>query len=112
MSAARRTSPLCLQAVCPGCQAAAPAGNHRGTGRAGPESPHPSADRNDRQGCAREGLRALRGKWARALHKTRRSVMAKIILVNPAMTTVGYSVITPRWLFVLAQATPVGLVGD
>ena len=38
--------------------------------------------------------------------------MAKIILVNPAMTTVGYSVITPRWLFVLAQATPVGLVGD
>jgi radical SAM superfamily enzyme YgiQ (UPF0313 family) len=28
------------------------------------------------------------------------------------MTTVGYSVITPRWLFVLAQATPIELVGD
>ncbi len=38
--------------------------------------------------------------------------MAKVILVNPAVSTLGYSVITPRWLFVLAQATPVELVGD
>src|SRR3989475_6962335 len=38
--------------------------------------------------------------------------MAKVVLVNPAMSTVGYSVITPRWLFVIAQATPVELVGD
>src|SRR5215472_5912489 len=28
------------------------------------------------------------------------------------MTTLGYSVITPRWLFVNGQATPVELVGD
>lgn len=33
--------------------------------------------------------------------------MPKIILVNPAMSTLGYSVITPRWLFVIAQATPI-----
>jgi len=39
-------------------------------------------------------------------------MMAKVILVNPAMTTLGYSVITPRWLFVIAQATPAELVGD
>lgn len=32
--------------------------------------------------------------------------MLRIILVNPAMSTIGYSVITPRWLFVIAQATP------
>src|SRR3972149_3483444 len=32
--------------------------------------------------------------------------LQKIILVNPANTTIGYSFITPRWLFVLAQATP------
>ena len=38
--------------------------------------------------------------------------MAKVILVNPANTTMGYSIITPRWLFVMAQATPVELVGD
>jgi radical SAM superfamily enzyme YgiQ (UPF0313 family) len=38
--------------------------------------------------------------------------MAKVVLVNPAVSTLGYSVITPRWLFVLAQATPVELVGD
>ena len=28
------------------------------------------------------------------------------------MTTVGYSIITPRWLFVIGQATPTELVGD
>src|SRR5579862_9621201 len=28
------------------------------------------------------------------------------------MSTLGYSVITPRWLFVLAQATPADIVGD
>ena len=38
--------------------------------------------------------------------------MAKVVLVNPGMSTLGYSVITPRWLFVMAQATPVELVGD
>jgi radical SAM superfamily enzyme YgiQ (UPF0313 family) len=38
--------------------------------------------------------------------------MSKIILVNPSFSTMGYSVITPRWLFVIAQATPRGLVGD
>ena len=38
--------------------------------------------------------------------------MTKLILVNPSMSTMGYSVITPRWLFVIAQATPVELVGD
>ena len=38
--------------------------------------------------------------------------MPKIILVSPANLTVGYSFFTPRWLFVLAQATPSGLVGD
>jgi radical SAM superfamily enzyme YgiQ (UPF0313 family) len=38
--------------------------------------------------------------------------MAKVVLVNPANTTVGYSVITPRWLYVIAGATPVELVGN
>ena len=38
--------------------------------------------------------------------------MPKVILINPAMSTMGYSIITPRWLFVIAQATPVELVGD
>src|SRR3989441_2859442 len=38
--------------------------------------------------------------------------MSKVILVNPANATVGYSVITPRWLFVIAGATPTHLVGD
>ena len=38
--------------------------------------------------------------------------MNKVVLVNPANATVGFSVITPRWLFVLAGATPTELVGD
>jgi len=38
--------------------------------------------------------------------------MPKVILVNPSMSTAGYSFITPRWLYVIAQATPVGLIGD
>src|SRR5262249_47975822 len=38
--------------------------------------------------------------------------MAKVVLVNPSMSTVGYSFITPRWLYVLAEATPTGLIGD
>ena len=38
--------------------------------------------------------------------------MRKVFLVNPANTTVGYSVITPRWLYVIAGATPTELVGD
>ena len=32
--------------------------------------------------------------------------MPKVILVNPSSCTTGYSFITPRWLFVLAAATP------
>ena len=44
-------------------------------------------------------------------HKVR-GRMPKVILVNPSLSTVGYSFITPRWLYVLAQATPVDLVGD
>ncbi len=38
--------------------------------------------------------------------------MPKVILVNPSMLTMGYSIITPRWLFVIARATPTDLVGD
>src|ERR1044072_5609528 len=38
--------------------------------------------------------------------------MTKVLLVNPANATVGYSVITPRWLFVIAGATPVEFAGD
>ena len=38
--------------------------------------------------------------------------MPKAIVVNPSISTVGYSFITPRWLFVIAEATPVDLVGD
>src|SRR5215471_18230731 len=41
-----------------------------------------------------------------------KATMARAILVNPSNSTAGYSFITPRWLFVLAQATPVDLVGD
>lgn len=38
--------------------------------------------------------------------------LPKVILLNPSMSTLGYSVITPRWLFVIAQATPRDVVGD
>ena len=38
--------------------------------------------------------------------------MSKVILVNPANATVGYSVITPRWLYVIAGATPTEFAGD
>ena len=38
--------------------------------------------------------------------------MPKVILLNPSVTTMGYSAITPRWLFVIAEATPRDLVGD
>jgi len=38
--------------------------------------------------------------------------MAKVFLVNPANATIGYSVITPRWLYVLAGATPAEIGGD
>src|SRR5688572_6047446 len=38
--------------------------------------------------------------------------MPKVILINPSTSSMGYSFITPRWLFVLAQATPADLVGD
>ncbi len=38
--------------------------------------------------------------------------MSKVILVNPANASVGYSVITPRWLYVMAGATPTEFAGD
>jgi radical SAM superfamily enzyme YgiQ (UPF0313 family) len=38
--------------------------------------------------------------------------MSKVILVNPSNATVGYSVITPRWLYVIAGATPREFAGD
>lgn len=38
--------------------------------------------------------------------------MSKVVLVNPANATVGYSVITPRWLYVIAGATPTEFAGD
>ena len=38
--------------------------------------------------------------------------MPKVVLVNPSRSTVGFSFITPRWLFVIAAATPADLVGD
>jgi radical SAM superfamily enzyme YgiQ (UPF0313 family) len=38
--------------------------------------------------------------------------LPKVILLNPSMCTLGYSVITPRWLFVIAQATPTDIAGD
>jgi radical SAM superfamily enzyme YgiQ (UPF0313 family) len=38
--------------------------------------------------------------------------MSKVILVNPSNATVGYSVITPRWLYVIAGATPIEFAGD
>jgi radical SAM superfamily enzyme YgiQ (UPF0313 family) len=36
----------------------------------------------------------------------------KVVLLNPSMQTAGYSIITPRWLFVIAEATPKDIVGD
>jgi radical SAM superfamily enzyme YgiQ (UPF0313 family) len=36
----------------------------------------------------------------------------QVFLVNPAWSRLGYSVITPRWLFVIAQATPRDVVGE
>ena len=48
----------------------------------------------------------------RVIRRQRLETMAKVILVNPSLSTVGYSFITPRWLYVMAQATPVDLVGD
>jgi hypothetical protein len=46
------------------------------------------------------------------LRAKEREPMPKVILVNPSMTTFGYSFFTPRWLFVIAQATPADVVGD
>src|SRR5947207_1584322 len=37
--------------------------------------------------------------------------MSKVILVNPANASVGYSVITPRLLFVIAGSTPIEFAG-
>ncbi len=38
--------------------------------------------------------------------------LPRVILVNPSVATIGYSFITPRWLYVIAQATPADLIGD
>jgi radical SAM superfamily enzyme YgiQ (UPF0313 family) len=38
--------------------------------------------------------------------------MPKVILVNPSRSTVGFSFMTPRWLFVMAQATPADKAGE
>ncbi len=38
--------------------------------------------------------------------------MSKVILVNPSNASVGYSVMTPRWLYVIAGATPTEFAGD
>jgi radical SAM superfamily enzyme YgiQ (UPF0313 family) len=38
--------------------------------------------------------------------------LPKTILIHPALTTTGFSFFTPRWLFVLARATPVDYGGD
>src|SRR5262249_13278234 len=56
----------------------------------------------------------VHGKLVRdyMLDKTGGGTLSRVILVNPAISTFGYSFFTPRWLFVLAAATPVDLVGD
>src|SRR5690348_5240307 len=41
-----------------------------------------------------------------------RAGMGRVFLVNPSAATIGYSFLTPRWLFVLAGATPTELLGD
>ena len=38
--------------------------------------------------------------------------MPRVFLVNPAVCTTGYSFFTPRWLYVLAGATPTDVAGD
>lgn len=38
--------------------------------------------------------------------------MPKVILVNPAHRSLGFSIMTPRWLYVLAEATPREMVGE
>jgi radical SAM superfamily enzyme YgiQ (UPF0313 family) len=38
--------------------------------------------------------------------------MPRVVLVNPAVCTTGYSFFTPRWLYVLAGATPTEVCGD
>src|SRR5947207_6122540 len=38
--------------------------------------------------------------------------MTKVFIVNPANASIGFSVMTPRWLYVIAGATPTELVGD
>src|SRR4030095_14524127 len=38
--------------------------------------------------------------------------MAKVFLVNPSNASIGFAFITPRWLYVIAGATPTELVGD
>ncbi len=46
------------------------------------------------------------------MQNTKERHMPRVILINPANRSYGCSFITPRWLFVLAAATPTDLVGD
>src|SRR5262245_55349558 len=45
-------------------------------------------------------------------HYRWRKQMPRVILVNPSMSTIGYSFFTPRWLFVIAQGTPLEIVDE
>src|SRR5260370_9827078 len=38
--------------------------------------------------------------------------MSRVILLNPGLTSMAYTIRAPRWLCVIAQATPTDLVGD
>jgi len=64
-----------------------------------------------RQLASHQGVHQPRCYHA-ARHVANGGNMAKVVLINPSMSTAGYSFITPRWLFVIAQSTPVDLVGD
>lgn len=38
--------------------------------------------------------------------------MSKVFIVNPSNSSMGFALIVPRWLYVIAAGTPVELVGD
>src|SRR5579863_8310920 len=52
------------------------------------------------------GPRVVFARAALSLRHCWRSVSVRVHLVNPSDTSFGLAVITPRWLFVLAAATP------
>src|SRR5689334_19209141 len=49
---------------------------------------------------------AVPGSEARSQEEARRNRTLRVHLVNPSDVSFGIGVITPRWLFVLAAATP------